>query len=891
MTETTADDRTKERSVNMEETLRYWRERLTGVTQPTRLGVERPPASVTGERGRARLPWTAQRVTDVEHAAAAAGLRPEQLLLAAWGLVFAAHAGEQDVVFGAFADEPGGEPWPLRVRVDPLEPLGSYLDAVRGLHEHGSAHALLTPAELAASAGLADGTALFGTAVHVTRSTSAPGAPTYDIEVTVALGPEPGLCLDHAGGLLADADARRLLTHLDRMVSALAGASAADLVGDLGPLPDEEFAQVVEEWNATECDLGEPRCLHELFELQAVRTPDALAVVQGRDSLSYAELDAAAGRLAARLAGAGVGRGDTVALCLRRTVHSVVALLGVLKAGAAYAPVDPDLPAERVRDLVAALDAPVVLTDPGAIPEVLRRCAGLPALRAVLWLGGDGQGPAAGTETVTVGDALAEPPPGSPTPGRVNPDDPAYTIFTSGSTGRPKGVMMAHAPAVNLVRWVNETYRMGPADQVLFTASLSFDLSVYDVFGLLAAGGSIRVAATEDLRDPQRLLAILDSEPVTFWDSAPAALQQLEPFFALRVPSAEHSLRLVFLSGDWVPLTLPDAARAAFAGPEVVALGGATEAAIWSNHFPVVKVDPDWPSIPYGRPIANARYYVLDAGLRPAPVGAPGDLYIGGRCLATGYHADARLTAAKFVPDQYGREPGGRLYRTGDRARFWPDGIIEFLGRQDHQVKIRGFRVELGEIEVSLAALPGVASAVAAVHGTAPHLHLIAYAVPRPGVTLDPAELRAGLTDRLPSYMVPAQILLLDALPATANGKLDRAALPAPDFADAGSTAYVAPRTPVEEAVAALWAEVLEVERVGAEDGFFDLGGHSMLIPQVLARLKSDLQINVAPLTMLNHSTLAGFSAVVERALIEQIEAAEELEASGTGGHSAGQRD
>ncbi|MEN3304475.1 MAG: hypothetical protein V7603_677 [Micromonosporaceae bacterium] len=881
--------------MNAEEALRYWREQLAGVTQPTRLGVERAAVPGGTERGRVRLPRTAQWVSDLEHAATAVDLPPEQLVLAAWGLVSAAHAGEQDVVYGAIGDEPGGEPWPLRVRVDPLQRLGSYLDAVRESCEGGSAHAVLTPAELAASAGLTDGTALFGTVVRCTRSAPDFGTSAYGIEVTVALGTKPGLCLDHAGEVLLDTDARRLLDHLDRVLLALTVASAGDPVGDLGPLSDAELVQVVDEWNATERDLGEPRCLHELFELQAARTPDALAVVQGTDRLSYAELDVAAGRLAARLADAGIGRGDTVVLCVRRTVHAVVAVLGVLKAGAAYAPVDPELPAERVRALVAALDAPVVLADSEAVPEVLRRCAGLPALRGVLGLGGD-RGPAAGPapEALTVGNALAEPPPGSPAPGRACPGDPAYTIFTSGSTGQPKGVMMAHAPAVNLIRWVNETYGIGPADRVLFTASLSFDLSVYDIFGLLAAGGSIRVAATEEVRDPQRLLAILDREPVTFWDSAPAALQQLEPFFAFRQMPAEHSLRLVFLSGDWVPLNLPDAVRTAFAGPEVVALGGATEAAIWSNHFPVAKVDPEWRSIPYGRPIANVAYYVLDVGLRPAPVGAPGDLYIGGRCLATGYHADPRLTAAKFVPDPYGPEPGGRLYRTGDRARFWPDGTIEFLGRHDHQVKIRGFRVELGEIEASLAALPGVASAVAAVHGRSVDMSLIAYAVPRLGTALDPAELRAGLADRLPPHMVPAQVMVLDALPATANGKLDRAALPVPDYASGGRAAYVAPRTPVEEAVAALWAEVLGVDRVGADDAFFDLGGHSMLIPQVMVRLKCDLQVDVAPVTMLNHPTLAGFAAVVERALLDQVEAgensAEAVETSGTGEHRAGDR-
>ncbi|WP_406726989.1 non-ribosomal peptide synthetase [Streptomyces sp. GD-15H] len=480
--------------------------------------------------------------------------------------------------------------------------------------------------------------------------------------------------------------------------------------------------------------------------------------------------------------------------------------------------------------------------------------------------------------------------PGARPTGRARPEDPAYTIFTSGSTGTPKGVMMAHAPAVNLIRWVNDTYGVGPEDRVLFITSLSFDLSVYDVFGLLAAGGSIRVATAEEVGDPQRLLAALDGEPITFWDSAPAALQQLEPFLAQREPSARHPLRLVFLSGDWVPLTLPDTVRTAFAAPEVVALGGATEAAIWSNSFPVTKVPAEWTSIPYGRPIANARYYVLDSGLRPAPVGAPGDLYIGGRCLATGYHADPALTAAKFTPDPYGGEPGARLYRTGDRARFWADGTIEFLGRQDDQVKIRGFRVELGEIEACLATLPDVASAVAAVHGTAPDLRLAAYVVPRPGTLADPAALRAELADRLPPYMVPAQVTVLDALPTTANGKLDRAALPAPDPGDADRVPYVAPRTPVEEVVAALWAEVLGVDRIGADDDFFGLGGHSMLATQVVARLKSDLQVSVAPLGMLNHPTLAGFSGLVEKALLEQIEAGETDGADGTGEHSDDRR-
>ncbi|MEZ0094209.1 amino acid adenylation domain-containing protein [Streptacidiphilus sp. EB129] len=879
--------------------LRYWRERLAGVAQPTRLGIanggtaraealaEAPSQALSA---RATLAWTSDRTALLGRAADSLGLRTEHLLLAAWGLVLAAHAGELDVVFGIEAGRPDADPVPLRLDARPDRSLRGYLDEVRAGTGLGREHAQLTMDQLTACADLPADTPLIDTMVRCRPSTDRSDAPAgCAVVLTALLGPEPALMLDHCDAALAATDARRLLSHVDRMLTAITEATARDraqdvartTVGDLHLLSVEEYRQVVHEWNDTARDWGEPLCLHELFERQAARTPDALAVVQGERRLTYAELDAAADRLAARLAAAGVGCGDQVALSLRRTVHTVVALLGVLKSGAAYAPLDPALPAGRFRALVEALGAPVVLTDPEAVSGILDRCRGLDTLREVLWLGdaaaddSGGDQPAAGL--TAVGWALGEVPAGSPTPDRARPGDLAYTIFTSGSTGTPKGVLMTHAPAVNLIHWVNETYRIGPDDQVLFIASLSFDLSVYDVFGLLAAGGSIRVAAGEEVRDPQRLLALLDGEPITFWDSAPAALQQLQPFLALREAPAEHSLRLVFLSGDWVPLALPDDIRAAFAEPEVIALGGATEAAIWSNFHPVGKVDPSWTSIPYGRPIANARYYVLDAGRRPAPVGAPGDLYIGGPCLAVGYLGDPRLTEARFVPDPFGADPGGRLYATGDRARFWPDGTIEFLGRQDHQVKIRGFRVELGEVESGLAVLPGVASAVAVVHDTAAGARLTGYAVRRPGAVLDPGALRAALAERLPAYMVPAQVVVLDALPATANGKLDRAALPVPDAA-VGRPPHVPPRTPVEQAVADMWAEVLDVQGIGVDDNFFDLGGHSLLITQVMARLQSDLEVEVPLLAMLDHQTLGGFAAVVEQTLVEQIEQIEGMD-------------
>ncbi|MFD5614943.1 amino acid adenylation domain-containing protein [Kitasatospora sp. NPDC127060] len=365
--------------------------------------------------------------------------------------------------------------------------------------------------------------------------------------------------------------------------------------------------------------------------------------------------------------------------------------------------------------------------------------------------------------------------PATELPTGARPTDTAYVIFTSGSTGRPKGVAVAHSALVNVVQWVNDTFAVGPGDRMLLTSSFCFDLSVYDVFGILAAGASIRIAADDELAEPARLAHILATEPITFWDSAPAMLAWVLPFLdAAPARTPPRALRLVFLSGDWIPVSMPDEIRAAFPQAQVIALGGATEAAIWSNSYPVRRVDPDWPSIPYGRPIHNARYYVLDERCEQTPIDVAGDLYISGDCLALGYHGDPAQTARRFVPDP--RTVGGRMYATGDRARWRPDGQLQFLGRSDNQVKIRGFRVELGEIESVMAALDPVRAAVVVAPERGGSRSLAGfYTCREPG--LDPEQMRAALADRLPGYMLPARLSLLDELPLTPNGKVDRAAL------------------------------------------------------------------------------------------------------------------
>jgi amino acid adenylation domain-containing protein len=504
-----------------------------------------------------------------------------------------------------------------------------------------------------------------------------------------------------------------------------------------------------------------------------------------------------------------------------------------LLAGAGYVPLDPELPCLRLAQIAVDAELRFVLADSKD------EHSWIPAGTALL----------SPSEAESAGPLKRSP--------RVRPAQCAYVIFTSGSTGTPKGVVVRHASVVNLIEWVNRTFGVGASDRVLFVTSLAFDLSVYDVFGLLAAGGSIRVASSHEVREPQSLVRRLLEDPVTFWDSAPAALQQLVPFFPPSADGPSPALRLVFLSGDWIPVTLPDQVRTAFARAEVVALGGATEATVWSNSLRVGEVDPRWVSIPYGRPIQGARYLILDESHAPCPIGVPGDLHIGGICLASCYSGEAALTADRFAPDPFGDAAGGRLYRTGDRARFWPDGRIEFLGRLDGQVKIRGFRVELGEVEAALLRHPSVRDAVAlAREDRRGDRHLVAYLTARGGHEIHVEELRCFVADQLPEPMLPAAFVVLAELPVTANGKLDRRALPQPDLSEAsGGTAV--PSGPIEELIAGLWAEVLGVRSVGLRDDFFRLGGHSLRATQVVSRIRETFGVELPVRSVFEAPTVA----------------------------------
>jgi amino acid adenylation domain-containing protein len=643
----------------------------------------------------------------------------------------------------------------------------------------------------------------------------------------------------------------RLVDHFGTLLQGAAEDPGRRL-SELPLLKPAERHQALHEWNDTWESLPDGLCLHELFLAQAERTPEAPALFFAGQTLTYGQLAERTGRLARRLRSLGVRPGVLVAVHLERGPEMVVALLGILQAGGAYVPLSTSFPEERLRLILSSLEIAHLLTEdppPGGAASLA----------------------VAHTVFLPLRDEGAEEGPEAP-PASAGPEDLAYIIFTSGSTGMPKGVMVRHRPAVNIISWVNRTFGIGPSDRVLFVTALSFDLSVYDVFGLLAAGGSLRIASAEEVRDPRRLTRILEEEPVTFWDSAPAALQQLAPFLSA-APRASARLRLVFLSGDWIPVGLPDRVRQAFPRAQVVSLGGATEATIWSNHYLVREVPPGWRSIPYGRPTTHARYHVLDPDSNLYPIGVPGDLYIGGECLSTGYAGDPVLTAQKYLPTPFGEERGARLYRTGDRARHWADGTLEFLGRTDTQVKIRGFRIELGEIETALGGHPGVREAVVLVReDTRGDKRLVACVIPAGEPAPALAELRRFLKTRLPEYMLPSELALRDAWPVTATGKLDRRALlenaaerPARRTALGGTTPAGAPRgTALERTIAAIWAEVIGLDEVSVRENFFDLGGHSLLMIEVQARLGEALGREVAMVDLFQYPTIAALAEHLE---------------------------
>lgn len=582
-------------------------------------------------------------------------------------------------------------------------------------------------------------------------------------------------------------------------------------------------------------------CIHRLFEIQAERAPDAVAVSFGDGRLTYGELNRRANQLAHHLRSLGVGPEVLVALCVERSLDAVVGLFGVLKAGGAYVPIDPTYPRERIAFMLEDAGAPVLLTQARLLPSLPHHEA-----RVVL-LDGDREAIARCSDE--------DPPP------EAGPDHLAYVIYTSGSTGRPKGAMLAHRGVVNLALAEQELFGVGPGHRVLQLASLSFDASVWELLMALVTGATLIMVPRAVAVPGPDLLAMMRAEEVsvaTFMASVLAALPE----------GAEDSLpalRTVIVSGE---ACHADLAERWAPGRRFFNVYGPTEASCVTT---VAEYARDGAAPPIGTPIQRSTCFVLDAALRPVPRGTPGELYIGGVGVGRGYLSRPALTAARFVPDPFTSIPGGRLYRTGDMVRERPDGQLEFLGRTDHQVKIRGHRVELGEIEAVLGRHPAVRATAAIVRSDAPHeAKLVAYVVPRSPERGDGAvvpRFRSFLRDRLPEVMIPSAFVLLDALPLTPSGKIDRAALPAPGPCGAegdDERKIASPRGATEATIAAVWAEALGLAHIGVDEDVFDLGGHSLLVARVLSRLRRAFGVELPLQRLFEARTVAALTAVVE---------------------------
>ncbi len=698
-------------------------------------------------------------------------------------------------------------------------------------------------------------------------------APFAKFDLTLNLGESEGRLvgsLNYATALFDRSTIERLGHYLQQILAGMV-ADSAQPVDALTLLPAEERHKILVDWNATATPYPAERCIHELFEARVVEAPEATAVRFEERTLSYRELNQQANRLAGHLCRLGVGPGGRVAICVERSPEMVVGLLAILKAGGAYVPLDPAYPADRLGFMLADAAPQAVLTHAAVRAHLEAALVELPTAPVIVDLVADAEAWASQAETNLPPASLG-----------LSSRDLAYIIYTSGSTGKPKGIKIAHSPVINLIHWVNRTYQVDHRDCLLFITSISFDLSVYDVFGILAAGATIQLTSSAQLADPQRLAEAMLDERVTFWDSAPAALQLLVPFLEQQ-RRQNPSLRLVFNSGDWIPLSLPGAVATHFPRARFISLGGATEATIWSNHFEVQEVSGHWRSIPYGRPIQNARYYILDQYLQPVPVGVTGDLYIAGTCLAEGY-TDPQLTRERFIDSPW-PDIVGPLYRTGDLARFFPSGDIEFIGRNDFQVKIRGFRIELGEIEAQLATYPGIREAIVLAREDVPgNKRLVAYYVTEQSAQVAVERLLSHLGAKLPEYMVPTAYVRMEEMPVTANGKLDRKALPAPDGEAYLSRPYEAPVGEVETELARIWSEVLGVERVGRHDNFFELGGHSLLAVRMLAIARQAFAVEVKLANVFTEPSLAALATHLGQAnsvVLPPVVAGERIESTG----------
>jgi amino acid adenylation domain-containing protein/non-ribosomal peptide synthase protein (TIGR01720 family) len=844
----------------------WWRGVLAGVCAPTPLPFDRVPVDVhraeSSESVSIALPVEESNRLSVM--AKQTGLTVNTVVQGAWALLLSRYSRELEVVFGTTvagrpAELSGIESMvgmfintlPTRVRVDDAENVVTWLQRLQVEQSDSRRFDFVSLAQLQSWSDLSSGHNLFDSIVafenYPVGEETIEGAPrvrevdsldttNFPLSMVTHFDEQLHVELAYDPRLFDTVTVEQMVERFMIFVEAIADDPDRPL-RRLPWMSEQEQRRVLVEWNGSAGDFP-VRTLPELFQEQVARAPEATAVTCAGFALSYAELNVRANRLAHRLIEQGAGPDRFVALALPRSQEMVVAILAVLKAGAAYIPLDPDYPAERIRHMLDDAQ-PVILIDTA--------------------------------HDVNVGDSYPDmDPTDAQRTARLTPANAAYVIYTSGSTGKPKGVVIPHGNVTRLFLATQHWFSFDDRDVWTLFHSYAFDFSVWEIWGPLLHGGRLVMVPYSVSRSPEEFLRLLVNERVTVLNQTPSAFYQL-----MRADrdnpdlSARLSLRYVIFGGealdlwrlgDWYASHRDDA-------PVLVNMYGITETTVHVSYLTLdTAVAAQATGSTIGKAILDLRVYVLDANLCPVPPGVTGEMYVAGAGLARGYLHRPGLTAQRFVANPFAG-PGSRMYRTGDLTRWNRDGHLEYLGRADHQVKIRGFRIELGEIESVLDTHPGVDQAVVIAREDEPGLkRLVAYIVSADG-TAEPAELRTHADAVLPKYMVPSAFVTVDSLPLNANGKLDVRALPAPERDPATAAGYIAPRTDTERAVAEIWAEVLGAQRVGIDDNFFDLGGDSILSIRVISRLRAVLGVDVSARALFSHPTVAGLAEVITPAI------------------------
>jgi amino acid adenylation domain-containing protein len=844
----------------LEQEMEYWRRQLSGSSSVLEIPADRARPAVASHHG--AVEWTEIEATlaeDLRRVSRDEGVTLFMLLLAAWQALLFRYSGNSDVPIGIpIANRNRKETEGLigffvntlvirsrisgelrftdllkQVRVTaldayahqdvPFEKLVEELQPERSLSHHPLFQVMFLLQN--APVGPLELTRLQFSPVDLGGSTAKFDLTLEIKETNLALS----CTLEYATDLFEQTTIWRILGHFIQLLEGVV-ADPAQTIANLPLLTRAEQDQLIAGWNQTEMAYPRAACVHQLFEAQVKRTPEALAVMMDDQQLTYSELNASSHRLACYLQDLGVGPDVLVGICVERSPRMLVGLLGILKAGGAYVPLDPAYPKERLAFTLEDSGIAVMLTERHLLRYLPKHETPIVCLDEDL---------------VSLDASLRD---------RVASNNLAYVIYTSGSTGRPKGVQIAHQSLVNLLCAMQKEPGIEARDRLLAVTSLSFDIAALEVFLPLIVGARVVLASREVSIDGVRLQEYLHSSQATIMQATPATWRLL-----LEAGWAAPSQLKMFCCGE--PLTV-DLSRPLLAnGARLWNLYGPTETTIYSTGTEIH--EPTQISIGY--PIANNQAYVLDSKLHLAPVGIFGELYLGGDGLARGYLSQPALTAEKFVPDPYGKTEGARLYRTGDLVRRMPDGNIDFLGRLDNQVKLRGFRIELGEIEALLNSFPGVRQCVVAMRGeSAGNMQLVAYLVPERGIRLENTELRGTLAERLPEYMVPSAFVQVDHLPLTPNGKVDRKALPGPEKSSGKlMPTYVAPRNTAELWLAQLWEQILGVRPVGVTNTFFELGGHSLLIIRLLESIRSRWGRELPLTTLFQYPTIEKISVLL----------------------------